>query len=228
MCGLSVASEQLSNRVILNELDDDVAAVWHTIFNGSQADITWLCNRIQSFEVLEQNVKDVLASRPSRRREKAFRTIIKNRMQRGGILAAGAGLIKSGENGNGLNSRWYPETLVKRINALRIFRERVEFLHGDAFDVIAEHSSDRNAAFLVDPPYTAGGKNAGSRLYTHHAIDHARLFERMSAVRGAVMMTYDDTVEVVALAERYGFAISRVPMTSTHHKLHKELVITKS
>jgi hypothetical protein len=41
----------------------------------------------------------------------AFATIIKNRVNRGGILANGASFIKNGENGKGITSRWYPETL---------------------------------------------------------------------------------------------------------------------
>jgi DNA adenine methylase len=48
----------------------------------------------------------------------AFATIIKNRVNRGGILANGASFIKNGENGKGITSRWYPETLRRRILAI--------------------------------------------------------------------------------------------------------------
>jgi DNA adenine methylase len=44
-----------------------------------------------------------------------FATIIKNRVNRGGILANGASFIKNGENGKGITSRWYSETLRRRI-----------------------------------------------------------------------------------------------------------------
>lgn len=49
--GLTVAAEGLAEHVVLVELDDDVAAVWQTIFAGSAADVRWLCNRITSFDV---------------------------------------------------------------------------------------------------------------------------------------------------------------------------------
>jgi DNA adenine methylase len=136
MAGLTVAAEDLADRVFLCELDDDVAALWETIFQGSTADVTWLCNSITSFEVNLENVREVIAGNPKAIRARAFRTIVKNRMQRGGIMAAGAGLVKSGEAGRGLHSRWYPETLGKRIEALRILKDRISFKHGDAFDVI--------------------------------------------------------------------------------------------
>jgi DNA adenine methylase len=45
----------------------------------------------------------------------AFATIIKNRVNRGGILANGASFIKNGENGKGITSRWYSEMLKRRI-----------------------------------------------------------------------------------------------------------------
>ena len=97
-------------------------------------------------------------------------------MQRGGIMAAGAGLIKEGEAGKGLKSRWYPETLAKRIQTLQSIREGIAFEQTDAFEVVRRYAEDPNAFFFVDPPYTAGGKKAGTRLYTHNEVDHQGLF----------------------------------------------------
>ena len=142
-------------------------------------------------------------------------------------MAAGAGLVKAGEAGKGLKSRWYPETLAKRIEVLLSLRDRIEFEQGDAFDVVKRFSNDPSAFFFIDPPYTAGGKKAGSRLYTHNQIDHTALFELMAGVEGAVMMTYDDSPEVRELATRYGFRVEQVPMKNTHHAIIYELLILK-
>jgi DNA adenine methylase len=160
-------------------------------------------------------------------REQAFRTIVKNRMRRGGVLAAGAGLIQAGENGRGLKSRWYPETLVRRIDVLRDMRDRITFEQADAFEVVRRYADDADAFFFVDPPYTAGGKKAGARLYTHHEVDHEGLFALMASVRGSVMMTYDDAPEVRSMAERHGFHIEPVPMKNTHHEIIRELLVLK-
>jgi len=226
--GLSVAAEQLAERVLLCELDAEVAAVWQVIFDGSDSDVAWLSKRITGFEVTLENIRAVVDGKPRSAKNKAFRTIIKNRMQRGGILAAGAGLFKSGEAGKGLASRWYPDTLVKRIEVLRGLRAAVEFKHADGFAVVRQFADDPDACFFVDPPYTVGGgKKAGSRLYTHNEIDHEALFALMAGVRGTVMMTYDDTAEVRELAKRYGFRVERVPMKTTHHAVVYELLILK-
>ncbi len=174
-----------------------------------------------------ENVRVTLNHNPRLVRARALRTVIKNRMQRGGIMAAGAGLVKSGEAGRGLHSRWYPETLVQRIEFLRTMRERITFEKADAFDVVPRYAQDTNAFFFIDPPYTAGGKKAGKRLYTHNEVDHEGLFALMACVRGSVMMTYDDAPEVRSLAKQHGFRIEAVPMKNTHHELIRELLILK-
>jgi DNA adenine methylase len=227
MAGLSAAAEGLAEHVFLGELDDDVAAVWQTILRGTKADVTWLCQQITGFNVTLENVRAILDDNPQGIRERAFRTIVKNRMQRGGIMAEGAGLIKTGEAGRGLNSRWYPETLARRIEALQFLRDRITFEQADAFDVVRRYADDPDAFFFVDPPYTAGGKKAGKRLYTHNLIDHEGLFTLMAEVQGSVMMSYDDAPEVRRLAEIFDFRIEQVPMKNTHHEVISELLLLK-
>lgn len=227
MAGLSAAAEGLAEHVFLSELDDDVAAVWQTIFHGKPEDVKWLCKQIIDFDVSLENVRAILDGNPKSIRGRAFRTIVKNRMQRGGIMAAGAGLVKAGEAGRGLNSRWYPETLARRIEALQAMRDRITFEQADAFEVVRRYADDADAFFFVDPPYTAGGKKAGARLYTHNEIDHEGLFALMASVRGSVMLTYDDAPQVRSMAERHGLRIELVPMKNTHHEVIRELLILK-
>ncbi|MFL5345462.1 MAG: DNA adenine methylase [Hyalangium sp.] len=227
MAGLTAALEGLAEHVFLCELDDDVAAVWAAIFNGTDADVRRLSKRILDFEVTLENVREVLSVATTDTMSRAFRTIVKNRMQRGGIMAAGAGLVKAGEAGRGLKSRWYPATLVTRIKVLRALRERITFEQGDGFLAVRKFANDYNAFFFVDPPYTAGGKKAGKRLYTHNEIDHEELFALMAAVSGSVMLTYDDAPEVRRMAERHGFRVEPVPMKNTHHEIIRELLILK-
>lgn len=227
IAGLTAAAEGLAYSVVLSELDDDVAAVWKAVFHGTDDTVKWLCRQIASFEVSLENVKKVLAGSPRTDASRAFRTIIKNRMQRGGIMAAGAGLVKAGEAGRGLGSRWYPETLSARIETLRGLRDQITFLHCDAFITIDQFIANPRASFFIDPPYTAGGKRAGTRLYSHNHIDHERLLSLMAKARGSVMLTYDDTPEIRAMASRYGFRVRSVPMKNTHHAVIRELLLLK-
>lgn len=135
--------------------------------------------------------------------------------------------MKAGENGNGVASRWYPETLVKRLRALRSLSPSVSFVEGDAFRLIERYINRTDAAFFIDPPYTAGnGKRAGRRLYKHNELDHPALFDLLSRATGHVLMTYDDCPEAVELANLHGFSVDRVPMKNAHHDEKYELLIS--
>ncbi len=85
-----------------------------------------------------------------------------------------------------------------------------------------------NVAMFVDPPYTAGGKRAGKRLYyAHHEIDHQRLFAVLADSDVDFLMTYDMAPEIIELVNRHGFAAVRVAMKNTHHARLSELVVTR-
>jgi DNA adenine methylase len=219
---LTAAFEKLVDNVVLVELDDQVAAVWETML-GNDAD--WLARRIISFELSPESAKKEFSKKPSSRRESAFQTVVKNRIAHGGILAEGAGVIKTGENGKGILSRWYPQTIAKRIANISLVAERIRFIHGDAFDVIMQFKDDDRAAFFIDPPYTVGGKSAGSRLYTHSEVDHERLFAACDKLRGDFLLTYDNADEVRNLAHRHGFDTKPIAMKNTHHAEMTELLI---
>lgn len=225
---LTVAAEYLADHVIFAEIDEDVAAVWKVILGSRSADFDWLCEQILSLEVSLRNVRQIIDTSPRNLRCRAFRTIVMNRTQRGGILAPGAGLVKTGENNKGLASRWYPQTLVTRMKLIRQMRPRITFSSRDAFELIAEYVDRPDVAFFIDPPYTAGGKRAGSRLYRHWFIDHTHLFDLMSRVRGNYLMTYDATEEVRRLAGENGMSVRPIPMKNTHHAVMHELLISRA
>jgi DNA adenine methylase len=220
--GLAAAFENLADRVVLVERDEGVAAVWQTILGD---DNEWLAQRVLSFEVTETNVRRAVGSSPSSRRDRAFRTLLRNRTNHGGILAPGASLIRLGENGKGLKSRWYAATLARRIRDIFTVRDRLEVICGDGVAAIRRRAGDDGAAFFIDPPYTAAGKKAGRRLYPHHALDHEALFAATAAAAGAFLMTYDNAEEIVAMARRHGFQTRTIAMKNTHHAVMAELLV---
>lgn len=226
--GLAVAYEDLARHVVLCEKDADVAAVWKVAL-GAAKDVHALTRRILAFDCTRANVEASLLMNADTNGDPidtAFRTILRNRVSRGGNMAPGAGLIRAGDGGRGIAARWYPETISKRVEAVHALRDRITFIEGDALDVIAAHSADSNAAFFLDPPYTSGPDSAGHRLYEHHRVSHPALFEAMAALAGPLLATYDDVATVRALARRHGLVTSRVTMRSSHHRTRHELVIT--
>lgn len=218
---LSALFENLVNKVVLVEKDPDVAAVWDVIVYG---DGLRLANEILTYDLTIEGVKDLLAREPQGRFDRAFATLVRNRVQHGGILAAGASMLNKGENGKGIRSRWYPNTLRKRIQAIVYTRQDISFIKGDGIEFIRYNAHRAETAFFIDPPYTV----AGRRLYTHSEIDHRELFEVAKTIRGDFIMTYDNATEIKELAKEFGFKTALIPMKNTHHEIMNELIVGKN
>lgn len=216
--GLAVAIEGLADRVLLVELDDNVAAVWKTILSD---DADWLIRRIANFDLTRANAEEMIEQKDRSVRDRAFAMIVHNRVSRGGITAPGAGWVKRGENGQGISSRWYPDTLVERIERIAAAAHRVEFVHGDGFEVARNHIDDRGAALFIDPPYP----KAGGRLYEHSDVDHREIFSIAASASGTVLMTYDDSDEVEKLVRKFEMEAHELIVSTTHHREKKELLI---
>jgi DNA adenine methylase len=226
---LTVATERLAEHVTMVELDEEVAAVWRTIIESD--DGAWLANKIINFNLTTlstESLREIVERKTQSVRERAFQTILKNRTYRGGILATGSAPLKNGENGKGIASRWYAETLRKRILDIVAIRKAITFVEGDGMETIRLNAHRRDVIFYLDPPYTAGGKKAGQRLYTHYEIDHRELFKLTGSIAGDFLMTYDDTEEVRSLARKFGFDTELVAMKNTHHAEMKELLIGRN
>lgn len=219
---LTALFENLVRKAVMVELDDQVAAVWKSVVDG---DAEWLAKSVLNFDLTQENLLHELRRTPNTQRERAFQTILKNRTLHGGILAEGSGFLKYGENGKGLSSRWYPATLAKRLQNLNYIANRINFRCDDGLKVMRELTLNEDAIYFIDPPYTAGGKRAGKRLYKHYDLDHEYLFVVCGSLKGDFLMTYDNAEEVKSMARNHKFQMRLIPMTNTHHATMEELVI---
>lgn len=216
---LTAAFERLASHITMVEIDEDIAAVWEVILNGKNK---WLADKILSYDLTIENVKAELEKPYKELHDIAFCTILKNRVFHGGILAKGSGMIKNGENGKGISSRWYPKTLHDRIIAISYVKDKIAFIKGDAFEILEKNIHNDHAYFFLDPPYTVAGK----RLYAHFDIDHEKLFSLTAQLKGKFMLTYDDTPEIRQLAQKYNLKYRTIPMKTTHHLEKHEIIIS--
>lgn len=223
--GLTVAFEDLAEEVVLVERDPDIAAVWKVLLSD---EAEWLEEKIGRFELKESTARYWKNKRKLSLKERAFRTLLLNRINRAGIITDSAGMLKKGENGQGLSSRWYPQTFQSRIRALAQQREKIQFSQGDAFSYLEDLKQEEDVCFFLDPPYTAGGQKEGSRLYTYSEIDHRRLFRIAGSLKGDFLLTYSDSPEVRELIAENKLWFYQKTMKTSHHNLKRELIISKS
>lgn len=225
IASLTAVMENLVKRCLMVELDADVAAFWQAALHHSEE----LVARIRNFNPTRGNVERLDRYRPDSIVERGFRTLALNRTRRGGILANGASLTRAGENGKGIASRWYPDTINQRLAAIAEYAARIDFREGDgiaALESMLASGQLSQAAVFADPPYTAGGKRAGRRLYNHNCVNHARLFAILADSGADFLMTYDESPEILELITKHHFQAVRVLMKNTHHARILELVIT--
>ena len=221
---LTAVMEGLVKRAFMVDLDRDVAAFWRAALCYSSK----LVARVQHFTPSRDQIEELASQAPRDVIEHGFRTLVLNRARRGGVLAPGAALIRLGENGKGVSSRWYPDTIRGRLTEIADHADRITFCETDGvrlLEDVAVYRSD--ACFFIDPPYTAGGKRAGSRLYLHNRVDHDKLFKLMASSRADFLMTYNYSEEIASLIRAHNFHAVAVMMKNAHHARMPELVITR-
>jgi len=220
---LTAVMEGFAERALMAEIDRDVAAFWHAALRCGDE----LRERLLGFEPTRETVGQLELEQPDAVLDRGFRTLVLNRTRRGGILAPGAALTRNGENGKGLKSRWYPETIADRLSDISAHADRLTFCETDGMQLLAATAGSPGSVVFADPPYTAGGKRAGTRLYASHEVDHPLLFEILDDADAEFLMTYDRAPEIVSLVGRHGFHAVEVSMKNGHHARVPELVITR-
>jgi DNA adenine methylase len=172
-----------------------------------------------------ENVLRLREENPKDDQSVAFRTLVLNRTSRGGNIYTGS-LVRSGESGRGISSRWYPDTLVFRIRRINHLASSgvLTFQQCDVFPMLSSYDFSDTVLFL-DPPYTSEGTSAGHRLYAHAALDHAHLLQKFATFSGAAFATHENTHTILELARCHGLLVREVEMKTTHHLKKKEIVL---
>ena len=220
--GLAVADQNAAAKVILIEKDPEVAAFWRVAFSPSARK---LAEQIMSFVPGRRTVKEILRRNDETDIEIAFRCLVRNRFQYGGVMAPGAGLLRDGEAEKGIHSRWYPKTLCERLAALRKLATRIQVIEADGLVCLRKHTSNPNAAMFIDPPYVVDGEGPGSRLYKFSDVEPADVFSALVGSRASWMITYHGHPKVSQLAKSVGFLVESVRMRTAHHASKEEWII---
>jgi DNA adenine methylase len=143
-------------------------------------------------------------------------------------MAPGAGWLNYGDAGKGILSRWYPETLAKRIETVHRLRKKLTFIEGDGLEALREYQSTPRTVAFVDPPYVARGRGAGLRLYRYCDVDCEELFRLVRNFSGPVIITYHRSEIVQREATASGIRCRTVNMHTAHDVAKRQLILYKS
>lgn len=180
-------------RIILNDIDRSIYAVWHSILNEPDDLIRLIENSPLTIHEW-RNQKDI-QNRKNKVTllELGFSTLFLNRTNRSGIILAGP---IGGQNQDGnypLSCRFNKEDIISKIREINARRDFISFYNMDATDFLRQHIEplEENTFIFFDPPYHIKGPG----LYMNHftETDHENLANEIARVEHPWIVTYDNT-----------------------------------
>jgi len=209
--GAGVALELLLSNCVqnihLNDSDIRLFAFWHSIKNHSEE----FCRRIAraSLNIEEWKYRREILRAPENYDlfEVGFSTFYLNRCNRSGVLNAG---VIGGLNQDGnykMDARFSRNDLIRRIEAIRLFKDNIFLSNLDAEDYINQYipKLSNNCLVYLDPPYF----NKAKDLYLNSYLpdDHIRISQTIqSNITKPWILSYDNVPQITSLyPERRSF-----------------------
>ncbi len=220
---LHVLAFELVDQAIIVERDPALAAFWRVVLGKDCAELRKL---VEGFVPTEETVSLVDGGMETGDLDVAFRVLVRNRVNFGGIIKAGAGRLRQGENGKGLLSRWNPGMLTSRLCAVNSFSHRIRLIEGDGLQELRKWSCTDTVAF-VDPPYIGTARAAGKRLYTFNSVEPKSVFECCAAQAGHFLMTHEADPIISEFAESYNFAYREIRRIGRSHFERGEFLVSR-
>lgn len=201
-CGGAGASLELLqrgyvDRLVLNDLDPDIAAFWNSILHQNDEFVALIHSTTPTIEEWQLQ-HDILESKTASILQRGFATFFLNRCNRSGIIR-GAGMI-GGKLQSGkwkLSARYNREALAERVSRIGSMSDRISFTSIDGLEVIdladqyAKSSAIENVFCFIDPPYVVQGHT----LYMNSMddADHIMLSNRLhQTTHFNWLLTYDN------------------------------------
>ena len=206
--GASVAVDLLVNEYVseihINDIDYSIYSFWHSILNDTDR----LCEKIINAKLTMEEWKK---QRDIHRNTKehsvidiGFSAFYMNRTNRSGILTAG---VIGGVEQNGkwkIGARFTKENLVKRIQRIADYKDRINLYNEDAVLLIKRlnKSLPKRTLYYLDPPYYDKGKELYVNHYQHE--DHVDIANIVSRLHDRYwLVSYDNVDQIRILYNKF-------------------------
>ncbi|QSD35764.1 DNA adenine methylase [Pectobacterium brasiliense] len=194
---LELLMQEYVRKITINDYDPAIYSFWYSILNNSDE----FCDKIDSTEVTMETwykQRDILRSNNyDDRLSLGFAAFFMNRTNRSGILNAG---VIGGKEQAGkwkLDVRFNKQDLIKRINKIASYKDRIIIKNNDTLDLLINLSlkSHENTLMYLDPPYYIKGQELYRNFYEHQ--DHVDIKNQLIKMPSLHWIaTYDNTKEI--------------------------------
>lgn len=220
--------EEKVSRVIINDYDKSIYAVWYSILNYTDEFIELIRN-------IDISVETWYAQKELQKYKSdldlltlGFSSFFLNRTNRSGILKAG---MIGGKKQNGkykIDCRFNKDKLIELIEKIASYRERIELYNMDALEFIKIVKSRHNQFYFIDPPYYKKGKELYTNFYIHQ--DHVDLskYLKQNMRSKKILLTYDNCREIRELYKNYTQNIRLLNYFVQSKRVGEEVFITQN
>jgi DNA adenine methylase len=223
---LSLLFNEYAKRIIINDKDLSLYAFWHSVLNETES----LCKKIFDCKIDVDNwdiQRSIQKDKPQQDLlTLGFSTFFLNRCNRSGIIMAG---IIGGRKQDGnykIDARFNKKDLVKRIERIANYRERIELYNLDALQLIENVSKEKkdNLLYYLDPPYFVKGQV----LYMNHyqAQDHVNIYNLINSLDDAKwIVSYDNIQFIRDLYSKYSQVYYKLNYSASKRSKGEEVII---
>ncbi len=196
--------------VHINDLNNAVYAFWRSTFEDTEG----LCRLINDTPVTMEtwNQQRSIQANPELHStlDVGFSAFFLNRTNRSGIMWGG---VIGGKRQGGkwkLDARFNKEGLVKRIERIAHYKERVKLYNEDALDFVSKVLPALPGKSLVylDPPYYMKGADLYENHYVHQ--DHVAVAKAIVSITQKWIVSYDDVPDIRKLYDGHRQLIYRL------------------
>jgi len=200
---LSLLYNECVSKIIINDLNYSIYAFWYSVLNHSDE----LCSLIENIDLTVDEwlrQKEIQRSSNVTLLELGFSTFFLNRTNRSGIINGGiiGGLDQSGKWK--IDARFNKVELVKRIEKIVRYKDRITLYNLDAIDLIKNILPGLPSKTLVylDPPYYKKGQDLYQNHFNHQ--DHENLASLIKNLKNILwLLTYDNIKPIHELYKEF-------------------------
>ncbi|NNB60870.1 DNA adenine methylase [Pseudomonas fragi] len=200
---LELMFHEYASVIHINDLDPAIFAFWQSVVHHTDD----ICRVINDTPVTMENwhkFKAVLANpQDCSVIDLAMATFFLNRTNRSGILKAG---VIGGKEQAGkwkLDVRYNKPDLIKRIELIGKYKNRIRLYNEDAFGFIGNiiPTLPLKSLTYLDPPYYIKGSGLYRNFYVHD--DHVQIASALGSIDKPWIVSYDNVDEIKEIYSKY-------------------------
>ncbi len=199
---LKLLYNEYVNNIYINDYDNSIYCFWRIILSENLKFCDWIENLKVDIETwayyknIQSNTKNYSEL------EIAKSTFYLNRTNISGIIKGGPiGGFKQNSKYK-IDARFNKSDLLKRINRISNFKDRIKLSNLDGIKFIKNLSNRKSDFFIyLDPPYLQKGADLYMNFYVR--ADHSRLANYISKIQNKWLISYDNNEFIVQLYDSY-------------------------